>query len=455
MTIHDVRDYGAVADGVTNNAKAIQAAIDACADNGGGMVTLAGGTYMSGTIRLKSNVTLNIDVTTILLASPNIADYAAEGVHHQRYRNEHNLDRCFIYAEDAHDFAIIGHGEINGNNKAFPNEGSNYRPMMFRMLRCNHVRLEGIKMVDSSSWTCALLDSEYFWAHGIDIHNSGKPNGDGLDFDGTSHVYISDCHIQGTDDNICLQSSSKDYPVHDYHITNCELSSVCGGIRIGLKSIGDIHDVAVSNCTFSRIWREGIKIECTEGGSISDITVSNCTMRDVTRPLFVILNNRYEPDGWGSSVELDHMPEIGTLERLSFSNITVTDSEEMANIHHGFGSDIQGQPKFAGIRFDAAESHPIRDVTLRDLRYTFIGGVKESDIPSEYPRLVDKLAEPDVRSSENYWPDWSRTAFMDIRNVDGLDAQGIRLKAIRPDERPATKFDGTRFVTDPDIIVAE
>ena len=60
-----------------------------------------------------------------------------------------------------------------------------------------------------------------------------------------------------------------------------------------------------------RVWREGIKIECTEGGSISDIMIQNVTMRDVTRPVFMILNNRFKTDDYGSSVELEQMPEIG------------------------------------------------------------------------------------------------------------------------------------------------
>lgn len=454
--IFDPREYGAVGDGVANDAAAIQAAIDDCAAQGGGTVTLEGGTFLSGTLRLRSNVYVDVDATATLLASGNIADYA-EDVHHNRYRNETALDRCFIYAEECHDFGLVGRGKIVGNAENFPNEGSIYRPMMIRMLRCTNVHVGDLRLYDAAAWTTAFLDSEYVWIRGLDIKNDKRYNGDGLDFDGCAHVFVSDCFVRGTDDNLCLQASSKTYPVHDFHITNCEFTGVCAGIRVGLKSIGDIYDIAVSNCTLNCVWREGIKIECTEGGSITDLSFSNIVMRNVTRPVFVILNNRFGLDDYGSSVELDHMPAIGSLERISISNLVASDDEEMANIHTRFDNDVMGSPRFAGIRFDAQESHPIRDVSLDNIRYTFIGGVKAGDVPplGEYPKVLDRLVESRGRSSENYWPDWSRTTFMDLRNIDGLDARGIRLRALRPDERPGVLTDGCRFNAPADIDVAQ
>ncbi|WP_207761063.1 glycoside hydrolase family 28 protein [Bifidobacterium simiarum] len=452
--IIDPRQYGAVVDGVTNDAEAIQKAIDACSANGGGTVHLTGGTFLAGTLVMKSNVVLDVDVSAKLLASPNIGDYSAD-VHHNRYRNEHDIDRCFIYAEDAHDFALTGRGVIAGNAEAFPNEGSIYRPMMIRMLRCSNVHLENLRLYDAAAWTTAFLDSEYIWVRGVDIRNDKRYNGDGLDFDGCAHVFVSDCYVRGTDDNLCLQASSRDYPVHDVHVTNCEFSGVCAGVRIGLKSIGDIFNVTIANCTFDRVWREGIKIESTEGGAISEIAVSNIVMRNVTRPLFVILNNRFEPDDLGSSIELDHMPAIGRLGNIDIAHLTAVDDEEMTKTHWRFTDDVMGEPKFAGIRFDAADGHPIDGVTLSDIRYTFVGGVKASDIPpaAEYPKVLDRLVDPDGRSSENYWPDWSRAAFMDLRNVHDLRLDGIRLRTLHDDERPAVLTDGCEGLIARDIRV--
>ena len=141
------------------------------------------------------------------------------------------------------------------------------------------------------------------------------------------------------------------------------------GIRIGLKSIGDIQNVVISNCTMHGIYREGIKIECTEGGVICDILIENVTMRNVRRPLYFLLNQRFEPDDLGSSVELTAMPKVGKIERIRVSGITAVDEACMSEKQYRFTDDIMGDPKFNGIRVDAAKDHAIRDLILRDVFY--------------------------------------------------------------------------------------
>ena len=165
-----------------------------------------------------------------------------------------------------------------------------------RFLHCRNIRLSHLRLYDAAAWTTAFLDSSWIWVDGVDIRNEKRYNGDGLDFDGCSHVFVSNCSIRGTDDNLCLQAGSREYPVEDVHITGCSFSSLCAAIRIGLKSIGDISDVVISSCTMKNVWREGIKVECSEGGSITDITVNNLTMKNVSRPIFLLLNNRFLPD---------------------------------------------------------------------------------------------------------------------------------------------------------------
>ncbi len=430
----DIREYGAVGDEQRINTDSIQRAINVCHEVGGGTVVIEEGTYLSGTLFLKSNVTLRIEGNAVLKASPDINDYSAN-THHNRYRNEKALDRCFIYAEDQDNIGIIGTGRIEGNSEAFPNEASIYRPMMLRFLRCTNIRIENVRLHNAAAWTTAFLDSSYIWITGVHILNDKRYNGDGLDFDGCAHVFVNGCSITGTDDNLCLQSSSKKYPVKDIHITNCEFSSLCAAIRIGLKSIGDIKNVVISNCTMEKVRREGIKIECTEGGTIADITIDNIAMKDVRRPIFIILNNRFKTDDYGSSIELEEMPEIGTMENIVISNVIATDSEEMKNIHYRFQNDIMGEPKFNGIRIDAEENHPIRGITLQNVKYQSIGGVKLSEIPREYPKVEDQLLHPEKDTSENYYPTWSRAAFMDIRNVQGLYLANIQLAAMEKDER--------------------
>lgn len=270
----DPRSYGAVADGHSKDTAAVQAAIDAAAAQGG-TVRLAGGTFVCGTLYLKSNVALEITNSATLLASPDIADYGTD-THHNRYRNEPELDRCFLFAQDAENVTICGSGVIDGNAAAFPNAGSIYRPMLLRVLRCRNVRVQNLRLLNAAAWATAFLDSDFIWATDLHIENHRNYNGDGLDFDSCRHVWVRGCYIDGTDDNLCLQSSG--LPVQDVHISDCAFTSVCVGIRIGLKSIGEISGVVISNCTMRNIWREGIKLECINApllvlcGSLNPIT---------------------------------------------------------------------------------------------------------------------------------------------------------------------------------------
>lgn len=435
----DVRNHGATGDGVTKDTIAVQAAIDACHDAHGGTVVVRDGVFMVGTIRLHSNVTLRIDAPARILGSPDIADYATD-THHQRYLNSTEHDRCLIYAEDADAIGLTGTGEINGNAVAFPDEGD--RPMMIRTLRCTNVRISGLRLIEAASWTTAFLDSDYLWIDGVHIDNESRYNGDGLDFDGCRHVWVSSCWISGTDDNLCLQASNQERPVENFHVINCQFRSLCAAIRIGLKSIGDIRDVVISNCTMTDVRREGIKIEATEGGTIENILVSNIVMRNVRRPIYLLLSNRFEPDG-DSSLELTATPEIGRLRRVVFSSIIAVDDESMTQTHRRFGHHVMGSPRFNGIRIDAARDHPIEDVTLRDVSYESVGGVRLADIPQEYPDVVDRLLDPESPTSGPYYPDWSRAAFLDVRNVRGLVLDQVSLSSLHDDERPPVRIEGS------------
>lgn len=428
MSIYRVKEFGAVGDGVHVDTEAVQAAIDTCAKDGGGTVLLEQGDFLCCTLYLRSNITLFVDASASLVALPVQEAYPTD-THYNRYINEPDMNPCFIYGEDLENITLEGNGLINGNGQNFPRQGGIARPMMIRLLRCKNVHLRNLRLHNSAAWTTAILDSENIWADGLDIHAQTNFNGDGLDFDGSKNIFVSNCRIDGSDDNICLQASSREYPVKNVHISNCTLSSVCAGIRIGLKSIGDISNVVIDNIVFENIWREGIKIESSEGGKIENIKASGLIMHNVRRPIYILCNNTI------ASLGQTEYPEIGSLEGVTIDNVRITEDEEMRNTHWRFDVDIMGKPEFNGIRVDAEENHKIRSLTLSNIEMQVLGNVKKEDIPEKYPIVLDRRISDDEFCSGNYYPDWSRTAFMDIRNVKDLTLYNIKLRSDEKDER--------------------
>lgn len=428
MSDYRVKEFGAIGDGVHEDTKAVQLAIDTCAKEGGGTVLLEQGNFLCCTLYLRSNIRFVVDASASLIALP-VPEAYPTNTHYNRYINEPDMNACFLYGEDLENITLEGGGLINGNGPKFPRQGGIARPMMIRLLRCKNVHLRDLRLYHSAAWTTAILDSENIWAEGLDIYAQTNFNGDGLDFDGSKNIFVSNCKIDGSDDNICLQASSRDYPVKNVHISNCTISSICAGIRIGLKSIGDISNVVIDNCIFENIWREGIKIESSEGGRIEGIKASNLIMHNVRRPIYILCNNTI------ASLGRTEYPEIGSVEGVTIDNLRVTEDEEMKNTHWRFDVDVMGSPIFNGIRVDAEENHKIRDLTLSNFKIQVVGNVKKEEIPENYPVVLDRRYSDDEFCSGNYYPNWSRTAFMDIRNVKDLTLYNIRMRANEKDER--------------------
>ena len=127
---------------------------------------------------------------------------------------------------------------------------------------------------------------------------------------------------------------------------------------------------------------------------------------------------------------------MGRIRHLLVQNLLAEDTEEMKKAHLRFGKDLMGAPWFNGIRVDGAQGHFISDVVLENIRYRTVGGVKKELIPENWPVMEVQETEDLLPESGNYFPDWSRAAFLDIRNVRGLFLSNVGFEADSPDERP-------------------
>lgn len=279
----DVRAFGAVGDGETLDTAALQAAVNAAAVHGG-RVTVPAGTYRTGTVELKSRVTLDLRQGAVLLGSADIADYTTHTWgHHQDITPWH-----LIYAEDAEDIVITGEGAIDGNGPAFwePERAHAYafwhekthRPSgMVELTRCRNVRVETVTLRNSAGWTLHLHDCDHSQVRGLNIRGTQfGPNTDGIDASGCHYLTISDCHIVCGDDAIALKTTECTRSCEYVTITNCILDTNCVAVRIGFESRQPFRYITVSNCVVPRCSRV-IDLRSTEGGDIEHVIISGIT----------------------------------------------------------------------------------------------------------------------------------------------------------------------------------
>lgn len=359
--VYDVREFGAVGDGVTLDTQAIQKAIDVCADNGGGKVYLQGGTFLSGTIRLKSNVTLYIEAGATLLGSTNIADYP-EITPKIIYLYRARFTKYLIYAEHAENIGLAGRGMIDGQGKHFPARPGDDkgRPYILRFSECKNVRVENLSFRDSARWLSHYLACENVAISGISIRSKIRENRDGIGIDSCRNVRISDCSIDTGDDAIVLKATTE-RPCQKVVITNCVLSSTASALKMGTESNGGFEDIAISNCMISDTGYSGIAVEMVDGGLLDRVTISNITMKNVKVPIFVRLGNRARP------IPGLPPPGMGALRNVIISNVQASGADQM-------GCSITGIPGF-----------PVENVTLDNIRIQFKGGGSAEDAQREIP----------------------------------------------------------------------
>ena len=293
--------YAIHPDGKTLTTVGLQKAIDDCAGQGGGTVSLPAGKYLTGTLVLKKNVTLNLEKGATILGSKNIADYPDKG-----------RRKALVFAERADNISITGEGEINGNGAAF-NQGNDApnRPTLVLLLDCNKVNVNGVKLSNSGFWTFRLVRCDGVDINKVYVEGHANWNNDGFDIE-SRNVTITDCVIDTDDDAICFKSEDPDYVVENITVKNCDLSSNCNFIKFGTASAGGFRNIRVSDCilhkcskSLLRFWEKrvpgvtdpitgiaGMALEVVDGGFMEDVIISDLTMEDVQTPIFIRLGKR-------------------------------------------------------------------------------------------------------------------------------------------------------------------
>jgi hypothetical protein len=351
---YDVRDFGAAGDGRTLDTKALQAAIDHCAAEGGGRVVLAGGrVYLSGGLVLRSNVTLLIDAGTVLRGSLDKDDYP-DLKPKLPFLYSERFTRHLIYAERERNIGIAGQGTIDGQG-AHPvfdhrkNPGDKDRPYILRFVECTNVRVRDVTMLESARWCSHYLACEDVVIDGVTILSSQRANRDGIGIDSCDRVRISNCRVETGDDAVVLKATAH-RPCKNVVVTNCNLSSQAAAFKLGTESNGGFENIVLSNCTIYHTGGSGIALLMVDGGAFDRVSISNVVMDDVAAPICIRLGNRARP------MPGEDPPGIGSMRNIVISGVQARRAGPLGC----FASGIPGQY--------------IENLTLRDVRIEFAGG---------------------------------------------------------------------------------
>ena len=366
-----VSDFGAAGDGRTLCTLAIQSAIDACARSGGGRVTVPTGRFLSGTIRLKSNVDFHLESGAELIASLDPADMPDLMADFDDDNRDTGWEGgCFLLARHAENVTISGSGRIDGRGREVfyeddadggshesPLKVRGYRPRMSFLEDVRNLTVRDVTFYDAAFWTLHMAGCRNVLIEGVRIENNERgPNNDGIDPDCCRNVIIRGCIITCADDAIVLKTTApmtKKYGVCSHIlISNCILRSHSSALKIGTETWGDIHHVTMSDCILDDCTR-GIGIWSRDGGRIHDILIHHIS--GSTRRYRDRVRQDSEVVVWwgkGEPVFLSATPRAG-VERVP----GVIEDVFLDHLH----ITCEGAVMIAG-----EKASPIRNVTVRD-----------------------------------------------------------------------------------------
>jgi polygalacturonase len=448
--VYNVRDYGAKGDGKTLDSPAINAAIEAAVKAGGGQVLLPAGIYLSGSIRLKSDIDLHLSAgCTLLAADPKQFPKGCDALQGGTLYDESELfdfpeyqdgghtyfHNSLIWAEGEANISITGHGRIDGKGltrkdteKAGIVQGGSIGTgdKAIALKECFQVTIRDITIYRGGHFGIIMTGCDLSTIDNVTIDT----NRDGFDIDCCKYMTITNCRINTpSDDALVLKSSyalKRPRLCEHIAISNCNITGfkcgtlldgtyvpepvgwVCGRFKLGTESNGGYRNISLTNCTF--MYSSGLAFEEVDQGRMENIVVSNITMSHVHHyPIYITTGCRNRGP--------KEVTRMSSARDIQISNVIADDCDSLCSII------VTGM-----------KEEPIRNVWLNNIRLSFKGGGTRDLVNKDYREQGTNYPEPKFAG-------WTPAYGLYARHVEGLHVNDVTFSYDRPDYRPAVVLD--------------
>ena len=447
-----VTDFGAKGDGITLCTRSLQAAIDSAnaiyTRNGEKQtVILPPGQYVSGTIYLKSGVTLMIGEGATLLGSTNPFDYVKDPV--CRWT-------ALIFAVRQHDIGITGKGTIDGRGWEVANNLVQYihlglvndplkydrpnetnRPENIHFRECENVAISRITLRNPASWNQQYDQCRHVVIDDQTVDSKSYWNNDGVDIVDCSDVVIRNCTMDAADDVFCFKSHSVDGVCENVTVENCYGRSSANGIKFGTMTRGKFRHFRFRNIVLRDTYRSAITIASVDGATVEDIEIDGLRATHTGNPLFLRFAERREGKG------------TPCLKDIVIRNVEVEVPLDKPDAGYSYEGPVEDLPRnVSPSSIVGTPGHRIQNVLLENIVFSYPG---HADSAYAYrgcsPEELAAIPEWERRYPEfSMWkelPAWG----LYIRHADNITLRNVTLRLNGDDYRPAIVADDVNELT--------
>lgn len=461
-----ITEFGAKADGITNNASSIQKAIDKASALGGGKVIIPAGNFASGTIVIKSGVNLHLEAGARLLGSTDRLEYDKTiALALITAKNQHNISitGSGIIDGQAPDliknvFSLLQNGKIDDPQWKFKRPTEAVRPMLIHLIGCQNVVLKDITVKNSASWVQNFNKCRDLVIDNIKVESTAYWNNDGIDVSDCKNVKITNCIVNSADDGICLKSEDPGDYCDSVFISDCTIRSSASAFKLGTASLGGFKNIIVRNLYIYDTYRSAIALESVDGGILENIDIKNITAKNTGNAIFIRLGKRNKTNA------------LSVIRNVNISNLKA----EIPLRKPDLGYPFEGPPDYLRFRYNTSSknrpdlgypfvgqlNYPynlipssvigmpgsyVKDITLENIEILFYGAADKKVANIELDSLTkvpEKISDYPEFSMFGELPAWG----FFVRHADGIKMKNVKLQYKEDDFRPALVFDDVKSV---------